>query len=86
VLIHVHPEQGRWRPPTVLRAASWLGWVVRRAASRLEGALGLLGSGWTGQMELQVAESVGISRQADVPDEIIGSAAQIRAQMSMVLL
>ena len=75
----MHPEQGRWCPPTVLRAASWLGWVVRRAASRLEGALGLLGSGWTGQMELQVAESVGIGRQADCPDEIIGSAAQIRA-------
>jgi len=48
--------------------------------------LGLLGSGWTGQMELQVAESVGTGRQADGPDEIIGSAAQIRAQMSMVLL
>ena len=43
------------------------------------GWLGLLGSGWTGQMELQVAESVGIVRQADCPDEIIGSAAQIRA-------
>ena len=79
MLAHVHPEQGRWCPPTVLRAASWLGWVVRRAASRLEGALGLLGSGWTGQMELQVAEIVGISRQTDGPDEIIGSAAQIRA-------
>ena len=50
------------------------------------GWLGLLGSGWTGQMELQVAEIVGISRQADGPDEIIGSAAQIRAQMSVVLL
>ena len=50
------------------------------------GWLGLLGSGWTGQMELQVAEIVGISRQADGPDEIIGSAAQIRAQVSMVLL
>ena len=46
---------------------------------RLEGALGLLGSGWTGQMELQVAEIVGISCQTDGPDEIIGSAAQIRA-------
>ena len=37
-------------------------------------------------MELQVAEIVGISRQTDGPDEIIGSAAQIRAQMSVVLL
>ena len=54
--------------------------------TRPNGWLGLLGSGWTGQMELQVAEIVGISRQADGPDEIIGSAAQIRAQMSMVLL
>ena len=60
----------------MLRGASWLDWVVR---SRLEGALGLLGSGWTGQMELQVAEIVGISCQTDGPDEIIGSAAQIRA-------
>ena len=50
------------------------------------GGVGLLGSGWTGQMELQVAEIVGISRQTNDPDEIIGSAAQIRAQMSMVLL
>ena len=50
------------------------------------GWLGLLGSGWTGQMELQVAEIVGISCQTDGPDEIIGSAAQIRAQMSVVLL
>jgi len=37
-------------------------------------------------MELQVAEIVGIGRQTDGTDEIIGSAAQIRAQMSVVLL
>ena len=65
-----------------LGLAGWCG----GPPSPLEGALGLLGSGWTGQMELQVAEIVGISRQADGPDEIIGSAAQIRTQVSMVLL